>query len=498
MVVGTGSDVGKSVLTAGLCRILANRGLRVAPFKSQNMALNSAVTPQGGEIGRAQAVQAAACRIPPHTDMNPVLLKPTTDLGSQVIIQGTPVGNMGVKEYHTYKAVAFEKVEESFARLAGSHDFVVIEGAGSIAEINLKEHDIANLRVAKMAGCPVLLVADIDRGGVFAQIVGTLELLEPEERALIRGVIINKFRGDASLLKPGIDWVEERTGVPVLGVVPVFSGFRIPEEDSVALDQRAREEDDDIKGDKLRIGVVKLPRISNYTDFDPLELEPDVSLSYIDDPALVRGVDLLVIPGSKATIADLEFLRTRGFLPAIRSFTGSILGICGGFQILGRRVSDPDGVEGKAGSETEGLGLLDVVTVMLTHKETHQAEAELLPSAYLAAPKSCREVGGYEIHMGETILGPGALPFARITSRSGEEVEVQDGAVSKDGRVLGTYLHGIFQTPGFRAAFLNRLRRQKGLPERPAATEHDPFDKLAAHLAAHIDMGRLLDICGVE
>jgi len=496
MVCGTGSDVGKSVITAGLCRVLANRGLRVAPFKSQNMALNSAVTPQGGEIGRAQAVQAAACRIPPHTDMNPVLLKPTTDLGSQVIVQGTPVGNMRVAEYNSYKPRAFEKVEESYARLSAAHDFVVIEGAGSIAEINLKEHDIANLRVARMAGCPVILVADIDRGGVFAQIVGTLELLDPEERGMIAGVIINKFRGDASLLKPGIDWVEQRTGVPVLGVVPVFSGFRIPEEDSVALEKRGTGSEE--RGtEKIRVGVVKLPRISNYTDFDPLELEPDVSLSYIDDPSLIKGLDLLVLPGSKATVADLEFLRSRGFVPAINNFGGSILGICGGFQMLGRRVSDPDGVEGKPGSETEGLGLLDVVTVMLTHKETHQAEAELLPSGYLAAPKSCRTVSGYEIHMGETILGPVALPFARIVSRSGEEVEVQDGAVTKDGRVCGTYLHGIFQNPGFRAAFLNRLRRGKGLPERAAATADDPFDKLAAHLEQHLDMERLLDICGV-
>jgi len=498
MVCGTGSDVGKSVITAGLCRVLANRGLRVAPFKSQNMALNSAVTPQGGEIGRAQAVQAAACRIPPHTDMNPVLLKPTTDLGSQVIVQGVPVGNMRVGEYNAYKPVAFERVEESYARLAAGHDFVVIEGAGSIAEINLKAHDIANLRVARMAGCPVLLVADIDRGGVFAQIVGTLELLDPEERGMIAGVIINKFRGDASLLTPGITWLEERTGVPVLGVVPVFSGFRIPEEDSVALEKRAQGEGLRAQGEKINVGVVKLPRISNYTDFDPLELEPDVSLSYIEDPALLKGLDLLILPGSKSTIADLEFLRSRGFFPAIKNFSGSIVGICGGFQMLGRRVSDPEGVEGKPGSETEGLGLLDVVTVMLSHKETHQATAELLPSGYLAAPKSCRTVAGYEIHMGETILGPGALPFAHIVSRSGEEVEVQDGAVSRDGRVLGTYLHGIFQTPGFRAAFLNRLRRQKGLPERAAAEADDPFDKLAAHLEQHLDMGRLLEICGVN
>jgi len=497
MVAGTGSDVGKSVITAGICRILVNRGLRVAPFKSQNMALNSAVTPQGGEIGRAQAVQAAACRIPCHTDMNPVLLKPTTDLGSQVIVQGVAVGNMRVKEYNAYKPTAFERVEESFARLAAGHDFVVIEGAGSIAEINLKEHDIANLRVAQMAGCPVILVADIDRGGVFAQIVGTLELLEPRERAMIAGVIINKFRGDVSLLTPGIHWLEERTGVPVLGVVPVFSGFRIPEEDSVALEKRAQGEGPRAQGEKINIGVVKLPRISNYTDFDPLELEPDVSLSYVDDPAAMGGLDLLILPGSKSTIADLEFLRERGFFPAIRSFGGSIVGICGGFQILGRRVSDPDGVETQGERETEGLGLLDVVTIMLSHKETHQVRAELLPAGYLAAPKSCRTLDGYEIHMGETMLGPGVQPFSRIVSRSGEEVEVQDGAVTRDGRIFGTYLHGIFQNGPFRAGLLNRLRRGKGLAERAAAEADDPFDKLAAHLEQHLDMERLLGICGI-
>jgi len=497
MIAGTGSDVGKSVITAGICRILVNRGLRVAPFKSQNMALNSAVTPQGGEIGRAQAVQAAACRIPCHTDMNPVLLKPTTDLGSQVIVQGVAVGNMRVAEYNAYKPTAFARVEESFARLAAGHDFVVIEGAGSIAEINLKAHDIANLRVAQMAGCPVILVADIDRGGVFAQIVGTLELLEPRERAMIAGVIINKFRGDVSLLTPGIDWLEERTGVPVLGVVPVFSGFRIPEEDSVALEKRAQGEGPRAQGEKINIGVVKLPRISNYTDFDPLELEPDVSLSYVDDPAAMGGLDLLILPGSKSTIADLEFLRERGFFPAIRSFGGSIVGICGGFQILGRRVSDPDGVETQGERETEGLGLLDVVTIMLSHKETHQVRAELLPAGYLAAPKSCRTLDGYEIHMGETMLGPGVQPFSRIVSRSGEEVEVQDGAVTRDGRIFGTYLHGIFQNGPFRAAFLNRLRRGKGLAERAAAEADDPFDKLAAHLEQHLDMERLLAICGV-
>jgi len=495
MIAGTGSDVGKSVIAAGICRILKNRGLRVAPFKSQNMALNSAVTPAGGEIGRAQAVQAAACGIAPHTDMNPILLKPTTDLGSQVIVQGTVVGNMKVAEYNSYKPHAFAKAEESYARLAAGFDFVVIEGAGSIAEINLKAHDIANLRVARMAGCPVILVADIDRGGVFAQIVGTIELLEPDERAMIRGIIINKFRGDASLLTAGISFIEQRCGIPLLGVIPCFSGFRIPEEDSVALERRGTVRH--LGSGKISIGVVKLPRISNYTDFDPLEREADVSLAYIDDPAQVPLLDILILPGSKATIADLDFLRGRGFFPAIRGFNGTVIGICGGFQMLGRRVTDPDGVEGVPGSEGEGLGLLDVVTLMLPRKETHQAQAELLSAGYQVAPRSARELHGYEIHMGETILGGMVQPFAHIVNRSGTDVEVLDGAVTRDGRICGTYLHGLFGNDSFRSAFLNRLRRKKGLAEREAAVQDDPFDKLAAHLEKSLDMERLLRICGL-
>ena len=500
MFCGTGSDVGKSVLTAGFCRILKRRGLSVAPFKSQNMALNSAVTPEGGEIGRAQAVQAQACGIPPHTDMNPILLKPTSDTGSQVIVQGKVVGNMRVKEYHAFKPQAFTRARESYDRLAAAHDVVVIEGAGSVAEINLKAHDIANLRVAAMAGAPVILVADIDRGGVFAQIVGTLELLEPEERARIVGVVINKFRGDPTLLKSGIDFVEQRTGVPVLGVVPWFSGFRIPEEDSVALQKRGTGDEGRGPGkDRLHIGVVRLPRISNYTDFDALESEPDVALTYLETPEGLAGLDVVILPGSKATIADLNFLRERGFFPAIREFSGAVVGICGGFQMLGRRVSDPEGVEDMAGRMAEGIGLLDAATVMLCRKETHQVEAELLPAGFLTAPKSSRHLTGYEIHMGETILGRGAAPFARIIRRSGREVEVQDGAVNRDGTVFGTYLHGIFDNAGFRTPFLNRLRRAKGLTERSGTeTVADPFDLLADHLEQHLDVTRLLKLCGVE
>jgi len=496
-VGGTGSDVGKSVIAAGICRILKNRGVKVAPFKSQNMALNSAVTPEGGEIGRAQAVQAAACGIPPHTDMNPVLLKPTTDMGSQVIVQGKVVGNMRVREYNSYKPAAMAKIEESFARLAAEYDCIVIEGAGSIAEINLKEHDIANLRIARMAAAPVLLVADIDRGGVFAQIIGTIELLEADEKALIGGIIINKFRGDPSLLDSGIQFIEERTSIPVLGVVPCFSGFSIPEEDSVALGKRAQSSGPGACEGKIHVGVLKLPRISNYTDFDPLEWEEDVELSYLDEPAALEGLDILILPGSKSTIADLEHLRKHGFFPAIKNFKGNIAGICGGFQILGRRVSDPDGVEALSAGEAEGLALLDVVTIMLTAKETHQAVAELLIAGFQVAPKSAKRLEGYEIHMGETILGKSVEPFAHIISRSGKDVEILDGAVTKDGRVFGTYLHGIFHNSSFRGAFLNRIRRKKGLAERAPAEQSDPYDKLAAHLEQHLDMERLLGICGV-
>lgn len=498
MIVGTASDVGKSVLTAGLCRLLRRRGLRVAPFKSQNMALNAAVTPEGGEIGRAQAVQAAACCIPPHTDMNPVLLKPTSDLGSQVIVQGEVVATMSVQEYNAFKPEVFERVRESFGRLQEAFDFVVIEGAGSIAEINLKAHDIANLKVAVMADCPVLLVADIDRGGVFAQIVGTLELLEPDERARVAGVIINKFRGDPSLLVPGIEFVQQRTGVPVLGVVPWFSGFRIPEEDSVALEKRRPGRAQGPVDAKLRIGVVRLPRISNYTDFDALEGEEDVELCYLDDPQLLEGLDLLILPGSKATIADLAFLQESGLAVAIRAFSGPVVGVCGGYQMLGMRVSDPHGVESSDRREAEGLGLLDVVTVMLPHKETHQVRAELLPAGFMVAGRSSRELAGYEIHMGETILGPRADSFARISERSGEETEILDGAVSKEGRVFGTYLHGVFDNDRFRTAFLNRLRTTKGLAEQPVPTRTvDPLDLLADHLAQHLDLTKIWDICGV-
>jgi adenosylcobyric acid synthase len=498
MFVGTASDVGKSVLTAGFCRILKNRGLAVAPFKAQNMALNSAVTPSGGEIGRAQAVQAQACGIPPQTDMNPVLLKPNSDTGSQIIVQGKVVGNMSVTEYHRYKPEVFAKVAESFARLKAGFEFIVIEGAGSIAEINLKSHDIANLKVAEMAGCPAILIADIDRGGVFAQIIGTLELLEPAERQRLKGVIINKFRGDASLLAPAIAFVEQRTGVPVLGVVPYFSGFRIPEEDSVALGKKGLGNREPGTGTSvLHIGVVKLTRISNYTDFDALEAEPDVVLHYIDTARQLAGLDLLILPGSKSTSSDLFFMIERGLYDGIRRFSGPIIGICGGYQMLGKRILDPLQVE-SAISDAEGLGLLDVTTTLLREKVTRQATGRLLAAGLRTAPDCGTKITGYEIHMGETCLGPDVQPFALLTELGGATTELADGAVSPDGRVFGSYLHGLFDNHDFRTALLNRLRRDKGLKEQHKVVPlKNPFDLLATHLEQHLDMARLYAICGL-
>jgi adenosylcobyric acid synthase len=490
-VGGTGSDVGKSVIAAGLCRLLLRRGYRVAPFKAQNMALNSAVTADGGEIGRAQALQAAACGIPPHTDMNPILLKPNSDTGSQVIVQGRPVGNMTVTGYHAFKPEAFARVRESFERLAASFEVVVMEGAGSIAEINLKEHDIVNLRAAAMAQAPVLLVADIDRGGVFAAIVGTLELLDQEERERIAGVVINRFRGDPALLRPGIAAIEARTGVPVLGVVP-WLDLRLPEEDSVALGRKGSGP----RQGALRIGVVRLPRIANYTDFDPLEAEPEVELAYLADPQEVAGCDLLILPGTKSTIPDLEFLRASGFVRAIHDYHaagGRVVGICGGYQMLGRRIADPELIESER-PEAEGMGLLDMETVLAPLKQTHQAEGVLLPAAEAAGLSGPQKVCGYEIHMGETTLGPLAQPLLQLTRRSGRGVSLEDGAVSPDGRVWGSYLHGLFDDEATRRALLESLRgtlRPASPPSSPTLSLDAELDRLADHLEKHLDLAAL-------
>ena len=499
MFCGTASDVGKSVITSGFCRLLLKKGLTVAPFKSQNMSLNSFVTPEGGEIGRAQAVQAQACDINPHTDMNPILLKPNTDTGSQIIVQGRPIGNMNVSEYDSYKPAALEKVWECFERLRQAYEFIVIEGAGSIAEINLRHNDIANLKIAIMARCPVILVADIDRGGVFAQIVGTIELLEPLDRSYIKGIIINKFRGDPSILASGLDFIQKKTGIPILGVLPWMPDLALPAEDSVALSCRSKVVSI-ISGQKrIHIGVLKLPRISNFTDFDPLQTEPDVILSYVEMPEQLENLDILILPGSKSTIADMYFLMERGLYDAIKGFKGHIIGICGGYQMLGRRVLDPNGIE-SAIKEATGLELLPVETEILLDKETHQALAYLEEAGLTTAPECNGVMTGYEIHMGNTISLCTPRPFARIFRRGGASVTIEDGAVSSDGRIFGTYLHGIFENLRFKEIYLNRIRLEKGMAQRRGShkmPEQDPFDQLAEHLEQHLDIPQLLDICGL-
>ena len=500
MFCGTASDVGKSILTAGFCRSLLKRGLTVAPFKSQNMSNNSFVTAEGGEVGRAQAMQAQACDIRPHTDMNPVLLKPNSDTGSQIIVHGRPVANMNVREYDSYKPQAFEKIKESFRNLRQTYDFIVAEGAGGISEINLKDNDIANLKIAFMARCPVILVADIDRGGVFAQITGTIDLLDPQERAYIKGVIINKFRGDASILTPGIDFIQKRTGVPVLGVLPWLPELRLPAEDSVILGRESKITAPKNDSQRIRIGIVRLPRISNFTDFDQLQSEQDVILSYIKKPEHMESLDVLIIPGSKSTIGDLLFLEEQGLFKAITNFKGRIVGICGGYQMLGKLVLDPDQLESSL-PKAEGFALLPVETTMLPVKETHQVRARLEEPGRGMAPDCSDELTGYEIHMGRTDYTDTPRPFARIFQRGGNCVDIEDGCVSVDGRVFGTYLHGLFDNAGFRDTYLNRIRSEKGLPPRLEENREpadDPFDLLSAHMEKHLDMPKLFEICGLS
>jgi len=453
MIQGTGSHVGKSVLTATLLRLLSDRGLKVAPFKAQNMALNSHVTADGGEIGRAQAFQALSARVLPTVDMNPVLLKPTGDSLSQVIIQGKVYGSMSAVEYHAFKKEARRFVLESYSRLASSYDVIVIEGAGSPAEVNLRENDIANMGVAELVDSPVLLAGDIDRGGVFASIVGTMELLTGPERERVRGFIINKFRGDRALLKPGLDFLEKRTARPVLGVVPYMPASEIPDEDGVALEGSGGS----FYGGEVNIIVIKLPRISNFTDFDPLK-SPGVRLTFTSDPASLSSADMVIIPGTKNTLGDLQWLKEKGFDRAIKSLRergGEVCGICGGFQMLGRSVEDPYGVESALG-RVEGLGLLNATTVMTREKGTFQVKAEA------RGPEGgVYGVEGYEIHMGSTTGA--CAPFARITSRNSSAVEVDDGGTSPEGGVWGTYIHGIFDNDGFTGSLLSGLRRKKGL-----------------------------------
>jgi adenosylcobyric acid synthase len=478
MLQGTGSDVGKSLLVAGLARAFTRRGLIVRPFKPQNMSNNAAVTPGGGEIGRAQALQARACGVAPSVHMNPVLLKPQSETGAQVIVRGKVVGNANARDYHELKAELLPKVLESFAVLGGAADLVLVEGAGSPAEVNIRHGDIANMGFALAAKVPVILVADIDRGGVLASLVGTHALIEEEERALLRGYLVNKFRGDKSLFEPALEIVAGRTGLVCHGVIPWFAGARIlPAEDAAALDSRPPDRDG-----AICIAVPRLSRIANFDDLDPLAAEPDVAIDIVEPGRPIPAdADLILLPGSKSTIADLGVLRGEGWDIDIHAHIRRgkpVLGLCAGYQMLGKRLDDPDGTEGPPGA-AEGLGLLDIETVLTGGKRLVEVEGRELATG--------RPVRGYEMHTGKT-TGPGlARPMVEIAGKP-------DGAVSPDGLVTGCYLHGLFASDDFRQAFLARLRDGRPATEAYEAKIEATLDALAAHLEANCDLDAMLAI----
>jgi adenosylcobyric acid synthase len=476
MFQGTGSDVGKSLIVAGLARAFTRRGLAVRPFKPQNMSNNAAVTVDGGEIGRAQALQARAASVQPSVHMNPVLLKPQSEIGAQIVVQGRVYGNAKAAEYQTIKRDLLPYVLDSFTRLRGEADLVLVEGAGSAAEINLRANDIANMGFACAAGVPVVLIGDIDRGGVIASLVGTKAVLAAEDAALVCGFIVNKFRGDPALFAAGMEHIAQATGWEALGLVSYFADARLlPAEDALALEQPRPAK----PGRRVRIAVPILPHIANFDDLDPLDAEPEVDLVRVRPGAALPGdADLVVLPGSKATIADLAALRAAGFdvdIAAHRRRGGIIVGLCGGFQMLGRTIADPDGIEGSPAT-VEGLGLIDVATTLTAEKRLEAVRGVTADGAPLS---------GYEMHMGVTVGPDCARPFARLADGS------REGAVSADGQVIGTYVHGLFADDRQRAAWLGRFAAGGAKIGYDALVERT-LDSLAAHLAAHLDLDRLL------
>ncbi len=512
MVQGTASSVGKSVLVTALCRIFYQDGYRVAPFKAQNMSNNSYVTADGGEIGRAQVAQAEACGVPPEVAMNPVLLKPSADHTSQVIVLGRPVATMHARDYFSgrRRRELLPVVAAALDSLRRRFDIVVIEGAGSPVEMNLKDRDIANMAVAKLAQAPVLLVGDIDRGGVMAALVGTLELLEPDERELVAGLVINRFRGDVALFQSGVEFLERRTGKPVLGIIPYFHDIYISDEDAVALERpelRAGAGTDALKPERaLDIAIIHLPRISNFDEFAPLGREPGVRVRYVDRAAVFGRPDLVIIPGTKATIADLAWLRASGLAELIIAHAhrgGHVAGICGGYQMLGRRIIDPDGTESPQ-PEAEGLGLLDVETAFAGEKVLYQVEGEITAGSGPFAGLIGCTVEGYEIHHGRSrAAGP---PLLRLRRRGGRPVAEPDGTWSVDGRIWGSYLHGLFENAAFRRRYLTALRG--ALPPEPAVQDEPPgeserrfrqqqYDRLADLVRRSLDIPRIYRIIGL-
>ncbi len=482
MVQGTTSDAGKSMLVTALCRWLSRQGVRVAPFKPQNMALNSVVTEEGGEIGRAQAVQALACGLQPHTDMNPVLLKPNTDVGAQVIIHGHAIGNMDAGHYHDYKTIALKAVLESHARLVANYERVIVEGAGSPAEINLRANDIANMGFAEAVDCPVILIADIDRGGVFAHLVGTLALLGDSEQARIKGFVINRFRGDMALLQSGLDWLEEYTGKPVLGVLPYLHGLHLEAEDAVPHTPETKVSKET---QCINIIVPVLPRISNHTDFDPLRLHPQVNLQFIRLGDDIPAADLIILPGSKSVRADLELIRQHGWETAIKKhlrYGGKIIGICGGFQMLGKLIHDPDGLESNAGS-SNAMTFFDMTTTLAPDKQLRNVQGTLaLDGAALT---------GYEIHAGVTTYHLTYAPAVCLAHGS-------DGAISADGMILGTYLHGIFESPAACTALLSWAGLNDAQPFDYHALHEAAINRLADTIEQHMDTTQLYKLLNLE
>ncbi len=501
MMMGTSSHVGKSILATAMCRILYRKGRKVVPFKAQNMALNSYVTRDGDEMGRAQVAQAEAAGMEPMVDMNPVLLKPTGNAASQVIIMGKPVGNMSAREYHRgYSLKAFDAVKEALGRLDKEYDTIVIEGAGSPAEINLKANDIVNMRVAKYLQAPVLLIADIDRGGALASLVGTLELLDEEERALVKGLVINKFRGDVTLLTPAIDFLEEKTGKPVLGVVPHIDQMGIDDEDSVSLEEKQAAP---TEGD-IRIAVIQTPKISNFTDFDALAHEKDVALYYVKSVEDLGEPDVIMLPGSKNTTEDMLYLRKSGLRDKILAHAKAgkaVIGICGGYQMLGEVIRDPQHTESQ-NDEAAGLGLLGMETVFASEKLTSQVVAQCQDLHFMGQSISADNLQGYEIHMGHTAFTREAdkHPFT-VCQRRGKTCASQEGTANAEGNVFGTYIHGVFDNDVFRRSVLNALRHSKGLEalantRNVMAEKQQAYEHLADVVENALDMEKLYQIMG--
>ena len=487
MVQGAASSVGKSLLVAGLCRLYARRGVRVAPFKAQNMSNNAGVTPGGGEIGRAQVTQAEACGLLPHVDMNPVLLKPEADHRSQVVVLGKSWDTLPAANYYQHKAELWRQVTGALDRLAAAYDLVIIEGAGSPAELNLRRGDIVNMAVARYAESPVLLAGDIDKGGIFAQLLGTLWLLEPEERALVRGLLVNKFRGDPALFVDGVRILEERGGVPVLGVVPWVHEHGIAEEDAAVLDYLPAGQPAPPRDDLVDIAVIALPRIANFDDFDPLAAEPGVRVRFVRDVAALGRPQAVILPGTKHTLADLAWLQAQGLAGEILALAGSgtaVAGICGGYQMLSRKIRDQEGVEG-SGGEAPGLGLLAADVTFTPEKATWQVSAHLCGS--LPWISAAGELSGYEIHAGQA-----AAEHPLITIRRANGETVYDGAYSAGGRIWGTHLHGLFHNDAFRRAWLSSLGWQP-VPgaSSAAAARAAAYDRLADVLQRSLDVERL-------